>query len=98
MHRPLFLHLEGIQVDLFFLEYLLPSIITFKLLWVLFDGDVNYTQITDTNEQIIRIATTDYLINGGNGYTMLTNNGINVLDGPGGDVAGLLLINSALPI
>jgi len=63
--------------------------ITFKSLWVLFDGDVNYTQITDTSEQIIRIATTDYLINGGNGYTMLTNNGVNVLDGPGGDVAGL---------
>lgn len=64
--------------------------VTFKSLWVLFDGDSAYTRITETSEEIIRIATTDYLINGGNGYTMLTTNGVDVLDGPGDNVADLL--------
>ena len=56
----------------------------------MFDGDSAYTRITETSEEIIRIATTDYLINGGNGYTMLTTNGEDVLDGPGDNVADLL--------
>jgi 2',3'-cyclic-nucleotide 2'-phosphodiesterase (5'-nucleotidase family) len=63
------------------------NVVTLKSLWVLFDGDVNYTEITAASEDIIRIATTDYLIQGGNGYTMLANNGVDVLDGPGDPVA-----------
>lgn len=62
---------------------------TLKSLWVLFDGDTAYTQITSTSEEIIRIATTDYLIQGGNGYTMLTTTGTDVLDGPGDNVADI---------
>lgn len=66
------------------------GVVTLKSLWVLFDGDSTYTRITETSEEIIRIATTDYLIAGGNGYTMLTTNGVDVLDGPGDNVADLL--------